>query len=224
MISRVNAPIRQGTLKFLRNAIMRGEFKPGDRLYEPKLCELIGVSRTSVREALRHLESEGLIKLIPQKGPVVATVTSKDAEDLYEVREILEGFACRLFADHATSAEISALLRILDLLDAYARERDVPNLVTESDNFYDVILEGCGNNVVYSLIKLLHARISFLRARSLSQQGRPFHSVRELRSIYEAIEKHDPDAAFEASCYHVRQAKIVALGTLRTLEKDNSSE
>lgn len=217
LVSRVNAPMREQTVKGLRNAILQGKFKPGERLYERKLCELLGVSRTSIREALRHLESECLIKGIPQKGPIVAAITVDEAKDIYEVREVLESFACRLFAERANSAAISGLRRSTDLVEKYLQEGDIGNQIIESDNFYRIILEGCGNKVVCSFLNSLRARINFLRATSLSQKDRPLYSARELRNICTALEKHDPKGAWEASCDHVREAKSIALSILRNL-------
>jgi DNA-binding GntR family transcriptional regulator len=219
VLKRVNAPIRDQTLKHLRGAIIGGQFEPGERLSERKLCEWIGASRTTIREALRHLESEGLIKVIPQKGPIVATITIEEAKDIYEVREVLEAFMCRLFAERATSNAIAALRRSMDLLESYVQKGDLKNQVTGSNKFYIILSEGSGNQVLYSLLKFLHARISFLRTMSLSRPGRPSQSVKELRGICEAIEKRDADAAWAASTYHVREAKSSALKYLSSLCK-----
>ena len=105
-VKRNNITLRQQVLDVLRNAILEARFKPGDRLIERELCELTGVSRTSVREALRHLESEGLVRNIPNKGPTVATVGLEEAQQIYEMREALEGQAGRLFAQRAPAGEV----------------------------------------------------------------------------------------------------------------------
>ena len=222
-ISRVNSPIRDQALKDLRSAIVRSEFKPGERLYEKKLCEFIGVSRTTIREALRTLEAEGLIKVIPQKGPIVATVTSEEANDIFEVREFLEGLACRFFAERGTPDAISALQRSVRLIERYVQEGELENQIMESNEFYKIIFEGSGNKVLYSLLNSLRNRISSLRATTLSQPNRPLQSFIELKSIYEAIEKRDRDAAWEASICHVRKAKSIALRIVSgSSEKDLS--
>ena len=222
-VSRVNAPIREQTLYELRSAIIRRQFKPGERLYEQKLCDLIGVSRTTIREVLRHLESEGLIQVVPQKGPIVAMLTLEEVENIYQVREVLEGLACRLFAKRATPGAMSALRRRLDLMEKYAAEKNVEKQVAESDAFYKVVLEGCGNKVVYSLIKLLFARITFLRTMTLSQEGRSLQSIEQLRAMYEAFEKSDSDAAWDASTFHIRDAKSVVLRVLQSQVDENGT-
>src|SRR5438552_16463065 len=90
-VVRNTVTLRQQVLEVLRGAILNFQFKPGDRLIERELCEMTGVSRTSVREALRHLESEGLVQNLPNKGPMVATVTADEAREIFEVRRVLEG-------------------------------------------------------------------------------------------------------------------------------------
>jgi DNA-binding GntR family transcriptional regulator len=126
---------------------------------------------------------------------------------------------CRLFAERATSNAIAALRRSMDLLESYVQKGDLKNQVTGSNKFYIILSEGSGNQVLYSLLKFLHARISFLRTMSLSRPGRPSQSVKELRGICEAIEKRDADAAWAASTYHVREAKSSALKYLSSLCK-----
>jgi DNA-binding GntR family transcriptional regulator len=191
-------------------------------LYERELCDFIGVSRTTIRESLRQLESESVIKVIPQKGPIVATVTIEEANDIYEVREFLEGLMCRLFAEHATHEAISSLDRSMRLIEVCAHER-ADDQAAESDKFYEIIMEGCKNRVVLSLLGSLRTRIGFLRAISLSHPDRRLESAKELRQIYEAFEKHDADAAWNASTYHVRAAKMHALQYLNSLNKGDTA-
>lgn len=221
-ILRVNAPIREQTLQYLKSAIVDGKFKPGRRLYERELSESIGVSRTTIREVLRHLESEGLVKVIPQKGPIVATVTIEEGKDIDEVREFLEGLACRLFAERGAANAMSALGQSMALLEKYVQDGDTDKQIAESNRFYEIIMEGCGNRVVYSLLSSLRARINFLRAITLLKPGRPLESIKELRRIYEALEKHDAAAAWEATTYHVSAAKEYALQYLSDLNRTNS--
>lgn len=214
LVTRVFAPVRHQTVINLRNAITTGIFKPGESLIERELCELTGVSRTSVREALRQLEAEGLIKLIPPKGPTVATITPDEAREIYEVRQVLEGLACRLFAERADSSQMKALARTLDRLEKVSSGGQTKDVISAKDDFYNVILEGCGNKTIHSLIKTLHARINLLRSTSLSQPGRPLKAFEEIRCIVEAIERRESDSAFNACVDHVLNAECVALEIL----------
>jgi len=114
---------------------LSGRFKPGQRLLEKELCRLTGVSRTSIRESLRQLEAEGLIKVIPNKGPVVATITLNEAIDLYQVRQVLEGLACRLFAERADPSQRLGPCRAVELLEEAVHKGDMRNLVDIKDKF-----------------------------------------------------------------------------------------
>lgn len=109
-ITHVAAPVREQVGSQLRQAIVSGQLAPGTRLIERELCTLLGVSRTSLREALRHLEGDGLVTNIPHKGMVVSTITWEEAEEIYEVRAVVEGLAGRLCADKPTPALLSLTL------------------------------------------------------------------------------------------------------------------
>jgi len=214
-IDRRQVMLRQQVVDMLRSAILEFRFKPGDRLIERELCELMGVSRTSVREALRHLESEGLVRNEVNKGPSVATVTPEEALQIYEVREALEGVAGRLFAERATDLQVAALQAALRRLEAAFGTRDTRTIVAEATRFYEVFLEGCGNNHIRDLIRSLHARVVYLRATSMSQPGRAPGSLGEMTSIVDAIVRRDPAAAEAACKEHVRRASAAALDVLR---------
>src|SRR3546814_14991223 len=105
-VEKIAAPLRYSVTESIRNAIASGRFKAGDRLPERELCELTGVSRTLVREAMRQLESEGVIKVEPHRGPFVATLSRHQAEGVYQVRLELEGLACRLFAERSDERRV----------------------------------------------------------------------------------------------------------------------
>lgn len=205
------APLRQQTIVKLREAIIEGRFQRGERLYEQKLCDLTGVSRTVIREALRQLEAEGLVCLIPNKGPVVAEVTAKDAEDIYQVRELLEGLAASLFAQRADASMIEALEGAVQRVEQCLQLQDSRELLKSKNLFYDVLLMGCGNKVVSVLLNSLLVRVTFLRAASLSQSERPFQSLAEIKRILAAIKDRDPEAARKASTEHIRNAAAAAL-------------
>ena len=217
-VTRVAQNLRQQVVELLRGAILEYRFKPGDRLIERELCELTGVSRTSVREALRHLESEGLVVNLPNKGPTVAVVTAQDALELYEVRGALEALAGRLFATRKDAALIAQLQAALATLEARFAERDRRGIETATAALYEVLLTGCGNGIVLSLTRSLHARAVLLRATSMAQPGRWPVSLAEMQRIVAAISSGDPEAADLACRHHVEQAKVAALEMLRSAE------
>lgn len=209
------APIREQVVSNLRTAIISGQFEPGDRLIERELCELMSVSRTSIREALRQLETEGLVENVPNRGMIVGTLSRSEAEDIYQVRSALEELACRLYAERATDEGIAALQRCMQgIEEAYQQEGDERVLLQAKNQFYDVLLRGCGNVTIAPLLLSLRDRVSFLRSLSLSQPGRPVQSVEEVRQILQAIEQRDPEKAATACREHVRNAAKAAMAGL----------
>lgn len=213
MVSREVAPVRARVVENLRGAIISQRFQPGERLREKDLCELTGTSRTSVREALRQLESEGLVEVMPNIGPVVATVSPQAARDLYEVRASLEGLAGRLSAERATQEQID---RLAATVEQYAQtsetQRDV--LLALKDDFYTSLLDAAGNVEITRMLQGLRARVTVLRTTTLSRPGRAAETVIELRAIIRAISSHDPVSAEAACCAHVQAALNTALQAL----------
>ena len=198
--------VQSETVDKLRNAILIGQFKPGTRLAESMLCELMSVSRTSIREALRRLEGEKLVTIIPNKGPSVARIEWDDAKAIYEVRALLEGEAAARFASRVTPADIQAMRRALRAFNAATAEDDAIGRVTATDDFYQIILRGCANSTIGEVLQNLNVRINFLRFQSMARPGRSKHSAIELRRIFTAIEKGDAAAARHAAVEHVKSA------------------
>jgi GntR family transcriptional regulator, trigonelline degradation regulator len=219
-ITRTVAPVRQQVLENLRRAIVEGRFRPADRLVERELCALTGASRSSVREALRQLEAEGLILTLPDRGPIVRSVSKTEAADLYQVRALLEGMAGKLFAERASDEEIAALRKTVDDLEIAFESGDGWQALRTKDRFYEILLAGGGSEVAQSLLQSLHNRISLVRATTLAQHGRSEKTMREMRTILEAIERRDPEAARLACVDHVEQAATIALRVLASAQAD----
>jgi DNA-binding GntR family transcriptional regulator len=213
-IAAVSAPVRLQVVQALRKAILRGRFVPGDRLVEKDLCELTGVSRTSIREAFRQLESEGIIENIPNRGPVVATLSRAQAKEVYEVRQALEALAAKLFALNATEKQVEELGKATETLASAYRSGDVNEILSAKDVFYGVLYSGCGNAVAPQMLTILNARINLLRRVSLSASGRLEKSLREMRRLMAAIRKRDGDAAWSAASDHVQNAAEAALAQI----------
>jgi DNA-binding GntR family transcriptional regulator len=210
-ISSVAAPVRHQVAASFRTAILNGRFKPGVRLIEKELCELTGASRTSVREALRQLETEGLIEVVPNKGPIVASISPEQARSIYEVRGALESLAGALFAKYASEGQMERLeIAVEQVANAYDKG-DIGEILTAKDAFYAVLLEGAGNEIVPSFLSMLQARISLLRRVSLSRPARLAASIEEIRAIMAALKKRDPEAAAAACRRHVENAADAAL-------------
>jgi DNA-binding GntR family transcriptional regulator len=213
-VVRAAAPLRMQVVQLLRDAILVGDFKPGERLIEAPLCERFGVSRTVVREAIRQLESEGLVTLVANRGPVVTTLSHADAIALYEVRAVLEGLAGARFAQRATEEQKRRLDGALGkVADAFERGDERLQLRAK-DRFYDVLLEGAGNPIIKSTLRGIHARVQLLRGLSMQAPGRAAESLGELRAIVEAVMQGDSDRARAACEYHVNRAASAALSML----------
>lgn len=214
-VARVAAPLRQSVIASIRNSIAVGRFKPGDRLTERDLCELTGVSRTLVREAFRQLESEGLITVLPHRGPFVASVSASQAEGIYQVRGELEGLAAELFARNATADDQEALRKALADLAVALRSSDPMVRLNGKNDFYAILIRGSGNEALGQTLSMLNSRIMVLRSTSLQARGRAKASMAELAALVDALLARDAKAARKAASQHVTNAAAVALSVLR---------
>ena len=208
-VQHVAAPVRDQVFRNLRQAIIDFRFKPGERLVERELVEITGASRTSVREALRQLAAEGLVKSIPHQGMVVASPTRQEAEELYAVRALLESLAARRFAQLATPSQIQQLRRAFERLQ---RGKDVRDLLKAKEDFYAAL--GLASPTLHSINSVLRSRVSTLRALSLSQPGRPAESTKELQELLMAIEARNGEEAARLAAEHVQRAGEIALRSM----------
>lgn len=215
-LDRAAAPLREQACEALRHAIVRLELPPGSRLRERELIERLGVSRTTVREALRELESEGLVTIIPQRGAVVATLSAREAADLYEARAAIEAIVVRRFVERAPDPAIAELRETVEEFTALSeRGGEIHQMLAAKDRFYDVLARGAGSPPLQQLLSTLQARVRQLRATSLSQNDRPKQSAQELRDLLEVIAARDAEAAERLCSVHVRAAANTGLGALR---------
>ena len=213
-IERSSVTLREKVSDALRTAILNFQFLPGDRLVERELCDLLGVSRTSVREALRHLESEGLVEYGEGRGPQVAVITLTDAREIYELRCALESLIVELFTVRANDEQKLNLEFALRRLYSRLEQGEVVPILTAVTEFYEVLYEGSGNRAASDVLRQLQARVNFLRATSVSQNNRYLESGAEMKAIFEAIQTGDPVKARAASIEHVKRAADVALRVL----------
>jgi DNA-binding GntR family transcriptional regulator len=198
----------------LRNAIISGRFTPGEHLPDRLLCDLLGVSRGVVREAVRLLEAEGLVTVLPNRGCFVAFLSPLEATQVYEVRAALEALASAGFAERASPGEIAELRAVFEEIARAGSGADRAELLNLKRRFYDVLLRGCRNDYVARMLDQLLNRNSQLRATSLSDPQRLPQTVVEIRRIVEAVERRDREGAWRASRDHVMQAAKVALRIL----------
>ncbi len=206
LVSRDQTSLRQRATDTLRGAILDGMFAPGQKLSERELCESLGVSRSCVRESLQHLQAEGLITIIPHKGPEVANITTKEVRDIYEVRAHLEGLAAKGFTRNAKPDQIQALRSKLTELARPDVAEDKTLLLNVKNEFYNILIEGCGNTVVGLMLRQLNNRVTLLRRISLSQPGRLPNTLKELEDVVAAIEKGSGETAARLCIEHVEKS------------------
>ncbi|MEX0302833.1 MAG: GntR family transcriptional regulator, partial [Leisingera sp.] len=194
----------------MREAIIAGQFAPGERLVERPLCDQLGVSRTVVRETIRYLEAEGLVEILPGKGPIVAQLSWEDARQIYDIRQMLETAAATECARNMTPALAAALEDALQTLrDAVAAGTPGPMLRAATE-FYRIIFDGAGHNVAWEIAQRLNGRISRLRAVTLSAEDRRKPGPQHMQDICKAIASANPEAAQTAIKQHIMDAKHTA--------------
>lgn len=220
---RVAAPLRKYVADDLREAIQGGDFAPGERLVEQPLCERFDVSRTVVREALRLLEAEGLVTMVPNRGPIVTVLTTEDIRSLYAVRQSLEGLAGAEFAERAEAAARARLLDIAAALEAVVGEASMRQLQLTKDEFYAVLLSGAKNPILAAMLEGIHGRTRLARRYSMQTPGRPIAMASEIRAIAEAAARGDVEAARLACEAHIRIAGELAIAELDRLGQEVTS-
>ncbi len=187
--------LRESILETIRDAIIRGALKPGEKVAEPELAERFGISRTPIREAFRQLESEGYLTVIPRKGAVVVSFSERDVDEFYAIKSILEGYAARRACEKLTTREIDKLQAINDKLGQLASGGDIKQFFKVHNDFHDLFIRAADNEKLSELIANLVGKFQRLRIASLSLPGRMKISVQEHDKIIEAFRKRDADAA-----------------------------
>jgi GntR family transcriptional regulator, trigonelline degradation regulator len=210
-VARDTPTLRELTTAKLREAILSLHFKPDQHLVERELCEETGVSRTSVREALRQLEAEGLVERRGNRGLFVSSVTTDEARQVYEVRAALEPEMARLFAERATARDLKALESAFRELEKAGQSRNVRTYVSAYDRFYEVLLEGSGNKLAKRFLRTLRARITFLRTITTQESEASYRreTVEQVRKILEAaVARNGEQLAQRCRSFVQRSAKF----------------
>lgn len=211
--------VRDKVVDALRQAILDGVLGPGRRLTEKELTELTGVSRTSVREALRGLQAEGLVEESPSRGLRVAVPTAEEIEQIYEVRAELEPLAVRLFVERASQREVDELASAVDDLNP---QGDINNEVL--DRLNQVLLLGCRNPILEEVLGRLYSRIHALRRISASTPGRMAVAKQEYADLVQAIQRRSAADAADADRRHITTARASAKIAMGLLAQDQGAE
>lgn len=183
--------LRNKTVINLRKSIIDGRFLPGERLIERHMCEYLEVSRTLVREALRQLETEGWIKIIPNKGPRVVNMTATEIRELYEVRAALEGMAALKAAEMASDDQIRQMVKIVD---AMADAQSCGNVTIHRQGvhqFYELLRDAAGNKLLKFQLAAMSEKMAWLRGFTLARPERAAIAVQDERRLVDALVERD---------------------------------
>ncbi len=208
-------PLRELVFESLREAIISGTLPPSERLMEIQLAEEMGVSRTPVREAIRKLELEGLVVMIPRKGAYVAGMSIKDIVDVFEIRGALEGLAAELASERVTDEELESMERYLVKISEEIESGDLPKVVETDTDFHTLIYKASRNARLSQIISNLREQIQRFRTTSLSFPGRMKIALEEHRKIVEAIASRDGELARRLAQEHIENAENVMMSMIQ---------
>jgi DNA-binding GntR family transcriptional regulator len=201
-------PLREIVFESMRDAILKGVLQPGERLMEIQLAEEMGVSRTPVREAIRKLELENFVVMIPRKGAYVAGVSSKDVADVFEIRSALEGLAAGLAAERITDEELEEMEQAL-FYRASEGEMDLEQIVKSDTDFHALVYKASRNQRLIQILANLREQIQRFRSTSLAVPGRNKVALEEHRMIVEALRNHNSEEAQALAIAHIVTAENV---------------
>jgi len=214
-------PLREIVFNTMRHAIIEGDFKPGQRLMEVQLAEQMGVSRTPVREAIRKLELEGLVIMVPRKGAYVAGLSSEDIKDVVEIRAILEGFAAKQASYNYTPQDIKQLEAVFKNFEQAVLENSIVDLINYDTEFHEVIYKIANNTKLIQISNALREQVQRYRVAYFTQTHRTDILLKEHRSMLDAIINKDGNRAREIAEQHVSSTEeLIAI----IEEKNNSSK
>ncbi len=207
-------PLRELVCENIRQAIIDGTFSPGERLMEIQLADEMGVSRTPVREAIRKLELEGFVVMIPRRGTYVADISIKDITEIYEVRTSLDVLAAGLAAERITDEELESLYVYLHEIGQHVANMNIDKIVEADTAFHDILYTASRNERLRSIINNLREQLTGIRGRTMSYPGRLIETMDEHRYLVDAIAARDVERAQHAARIHIENAEHTLMRSL----------
>ena len=208
--------LTQKVFTAMKESILSGKYQENEELREITIGKELGVSRTPVREALRQLELEGLVEIIPNKGAYVRGITAKDVQDIYLIRARLEGLCGSMAAKSITQEEIERLQEVILLSEFYEQKEDFEHLVKMDSQFHEILYEACDSKMLRHLLTDYHHYVQRTRKSSLQKQKRASKSTQEHKAIFEAVKNREEHLADELCTKHV-------LNTIHNIEDEETS-
>lgn len=208
-------PLRDVVFNTLRQAILTGELKPGERLMEIHLADRLGVSRTPIREAIRKLELEGLVTMIPRRGAEVAQITEKSMSDVLEVRRAMDALCVELACDRITEEELAELKQACGVFERTVKTGDVKQIAQADVKLHDIIVQATGNRRLIQLVNNLSEQMYRYRFEYIKDFTQHERLIEEHRIIYESILNKDKETASEAAKIHIDNQKKAIIRQIR---------
>ena len=209
-------PLRDVVFNTLRQAILRGELKPGERLMEIQLANKLGVSRTPIREAIRKLELEGLVLMIPRKGAEVAEITEKNMRDVLEVRKALEELAVQLACEKITDEEIEEMKKAAEEFKMILKSRDITEIAEADVRFHDIIYMATDNQKLIHLLNKLREQMYRYRVEYLKNPDVHEQLTQEHEEIVYHIKRREKVEATAVTCQHIDNQVSAVTDKIRT--------
>ena len=209
-------PLRDVVFNTLRQAILRGELKPGERLMEIQLANKLGVSRTPIREAIRKLELEGLVLMIPRKGAEVAEITEKNMRDVLEVRKALEELAVQLACDKITKEEIEEMKKAAEEFRMILKNKDITEIAEADVRFHDIIYMATDNQKLIHLLNKLREQMYRYRVEYLKNPDVHEQLTQEHEEIVYHIKRREKAEATAVTCQHIDNQVSAVTDKIRT--------
>ena len=211
-------PLRDVVFQTLREAILKGELKPGERLMELQLASKLGVSRTPIREAIRMLELEGLAVTMPRKGAEVARMTEKDMEDVLQIRKALDELAVGLACDNMTEESLEQIHGALNNFEESTRSRDVKKIAQADVEFHDTIYRAADNPKLVNMLNNLREQMYRYRVEYLKNDTVYPRLIEEHEKIYEGLKRKDKETVVEIVSHHVMNQELVVKNIIQEQE------
>lgn len=211
-------PLRDVVFNTLRKAILTGSLKPGERLMEVHLANKLGVSRTPIREAMRKLELEGLVVMIPRRGAEVAQITEKSLNDVLEVRKALDALSVELACERITEEEIAELETACEEFEQATKGKDASVIAKADVRLHDIIVQATGNQRLLQLVNNLSEQMYRYRFVYIKDESQHEKLIEEHKEIYESILIRDKERASAAARLHIDNQEKSIIRQIR-LEK-----
>uniref|UniRef100_A0A7C5V5U8 GntR family transcriptional regulator n=1 Tax=Caldicellulosiruptor owensensis TaxID=55205 RepID=A0A7C5V5U8_9FIRM len=209
-------PLREIVFEKLRDMIVNGDLRPGERLMEIKLAEMLGVSRTPIREAIRKLELEGLVVMLPRKGAYVADISKKEIMDVLEIRAALDKLAAGLAAQRMTKSEKEQLKKVFASFEKNFKSGNIEGMINDDIRLHDLIYLGAKNEKLQHIINNLREQITRFRIIYLKEIYRKSENLlKEHKEIVEAIISGDVEKAQKIAEEHIKNQEIELVNSLK---------